>query len=221
MKKLMTATLVVAMTLGVCACTGANNGKEPVTTAGVSIQETTSMQSETTSATTSQEPTQSQQEAMMEATIRGLMTENLNCMYNIFDLNSLPIQGEMKEGEWIYPVDESQFASYAAFEDYIRSVFCQETADLYLKNYPQEGNPRYLNKDGKLYINKQFDGGKGYYVDWSNYTVSIDSISDTTCEFTVTGSVEWPADKPVKEDYPVKGSVVLENGKWLLSKMIH
>lgn len=157
---------------------------------------------------------------LTEEGIRALMTENLNCMLNIFVLNHLPIQGDFVDGQSIYPVNTDKFATFAEFEAYVRSVYTKETADLYLYNFPYEGEPMYFEKDGLLYIDMNKVGGKGYYVDWSDYTVTINSCKNGVCSFTLNAQVEWPAEQPKAEDYPVEGKAVLENGAWLLTEML-
>lgn len=157
---------------------------------------------------------------LTEEGIRALMAENLNCMYNIFVLNHLPIQGDFVAGQSIYPVNTYKFATFEEFENYVRSVYSKETADLYLYNFPYEGEPMYFEKDCLLYIDLNKVGGKGYYVDWSNYTVTINSCENDACSFTLNAQVEWPGEEPQAQDYPVEGKAVFENGTWLLTKML-
>ena len=61
----------------------------------------------------------------------------------------------------IYIVDKTYFKSYEDFESYVRSVYCKETADRLLYDYPYEGNPKYINIDGELCVNTALDGSKG------------------------------------------------------------
>lgn len=222
MKKVIALTLVgTTVLLSACAGKQVENGKKEDTT--VQIVETTSVveESVTTKAAKEENSEKNSKENIKEITeeeIRSLMKENLNCMYNIFVLSMLPSQGEAVE-ENIYQVDQNYFKDYESFENYIRSIYCEKTADMYLNNYPFEGVKKYENRDGMLYENFNYDGGKGYYVDWSDYTVTIDSLSDTECEFTMVATVQWPAEKPVEEPYEVKGKAVYENGKWLFTEM--
>lgn len=59
------------------------------------------------------------------------------------------------------------FADFAAFEEYVHSVFCSETAEIYLYGNSSGRSSRYLNIDGQLYLDINACGAKGYYVDWS------------------------------------------------------
>lgn len=155
-----------------------------------------------------------------EEIIRTLVDDNFNCMKNIFILSSLPTTGEAVDGEYIYKVDESIFKNYAEFEEYIRSIYCKETADMLLYNYPYDNVQKYVDIDGALCLNKMYDGAKGYYVDWSNYSVKIISSDNKKCEFTLTGAIEEPAEIPKIEEYKVNGIAVYENKKWVLTDMI-
>lgn len=156
-----------------------------------------------------------------ENTIRELFDENLYFMINIFELSSLPTVGEPLDGDNIYQVDESYFKDYNEFESRIRSIYTKETADRLLYNFPYEGVQKYFEKDGKLCVNKMYDGGKGYYADWSDYTITIDSFNENECNFTLKAVVIWPADEPKEEIYEVNATAVYENEKWLLTEMVY
>lgn len=157
---------------------------------------------------------------LSESTIAALFDENINCMQNIFVLSTLPHTEEEVEPN-VYVVDESYFTDYAAFEEYIRSVYCKETADILLYDYPYKNEPKYINIDGKLCVNTLLDGSKGYYVDWTDCKIEIKEADDYKCTFSVTGEIEEPSDNPQKEDYTVESTAVSENGKWLLTEMIY
>lgn len=158
-----------------------------------------------------------------EATMRALMKENINCNLNIFALgNLMPVGGEYDTSMGdLVEVDPSEFADWDSFEEYVRSVYCQEAADMYLYNYPYEGQPKYVNQDGKLYLNMTLCGGKGYYVDWTDYQIEVTASTDTRVEVKMIATVEWPSDEPVREPYEATGAFVYENGKWLLESMIY
>lgn len=216
-RKVFTGCLIMAMVIG-SACTKENNGKEDFE----KNQQVTLETQETTQETTQDSITEAAGE-LTEDMIKQLVDEGIYCNLNVFGMTFLPRNSEGIEynGRKLYQVDETVFADYASFEEYIRSVYCKETAELYLYKVPYEDMPRYVNVDGKLYVDTDGEGGKGYYVDWSEYTIEIRKQTETRCEFTVTASVEWPADVPVKEPYPVENAVVLEDGRWVLEKFIY
>lgn len=150
-----------------------------------------------------------------------LFEENINCFVNIFGISNLGYTGEPVQGDNIYRVANNMFKDYAEFENYVCSVYCSAEADRLLNDYPYEDSPMYLNVDGELCINIDLAGAKGYYADWSDCVITINSADENRCEFTATGYIEEPAEVPVKEDYPVSGAAVFENGKWVLEKMIY
>lgn len=156
--------------------------------------------------------------AITEEELRHLIDEDIKCN-SWFECGSLPTDPSADETQNERLVDRSIFADYASFENYIRSVYCEKEADRLLNDFPMEGVQKYFNKDGMLYLDVNYDGGKGYYVNWENYTVSIDSVDGSSCTFTVTASVEWPADEPQEEPYTVTTTAVLENGSWVLSEL--
>ncbi|MGN0135254.1 hypothetical protein [Anaerotignum sp.] len=202
-KKFLSLMTVFVLSFILCSCGGnASDEKEP---------------SDTTDET---EVISSENSEITEDTLLDLFKENIYCMVNIFSINHLPYDEETQGGH-ICKVSDERFASFSDFEAYIRSVYCGAEADRLLNHYPYEDSPMYLNVDGELYINVDLAGAKGYYVDWSNCEITIDSADAERCEFTVKGSVEEPAEVPVQEDYFTNGVAVFENGKWVLEKMIY
>lgn len=169
---------------------------------------------------TTAEETQAQSAEFDEAIIRNLVDENTYCLRNLYGATSLYPVGDPVQDDHIYKADTDRFADYAEFESYVRSVFCTNEADRLLYNSPYEGQPMYVNVDGMLCVDTYLAGAKGYYVDWSDYRVEIISADDNRCEFIVTAQIEEPAEVPVKEDYPVNGAVVYENGGWRLEKLL-
>lgn len=156
-----------------------------------------------------------------EAELRNLIDNNIYCMFNVFDLGTLPTTGEPVDGTNLYQVDTDIFKNYSEFEEYVRSIYSKDWADTLLYNYPYEGVRLYSEVDGKLYVDMTYAGAKGYYVDWNDYSVQIDTVKAGICEFTIKTSVEWPADNPVKEDYILNETAVYENGGWRLTRIIY
>lgn len=152
--------------------------------------------------------------------INELIEKNLYCMFEIFSLGSLPTQGEPLH-DMVYLVDETKFASYSAFESYLRDIYVKDEADLLLYNYPMEGRPKYLNEAGKLCVDMELDGGRGYYVDWENYTFERHLNSANRCDLVLHALIEEPADEPVAEEYEVTVTVLYQNGKWMLTELFY
>lgn len=211
MKKLNLLTCVLTAGILFCGCVDDTKLLESKVTTGekVSITQETASVAEKTNQVT-------------ESILKELIDKNIYCNIHIFN-GKLPLKDAETDMDKtsLYQVSDDAFKDYAAFENYIRSVYCQSTADMYLNNYPEEGLQKYKNVDGKLYIDLKYCGEKGYYVNWDKYTVTIDKEDAKNCEFTVKTTVEMPADKPTLEEYTVKGTAVFENGKWVLEKMLY
>lgn len=154
-----------------------------------------------------------------ESIIKDLFSKNLTCM-EIFTLRPLRYDFSEKIRDNICPVISETFADYASFESYIRSVYIPQTANRLLYDTPYEDDPIYVNIDGRLCINANYDGGRGYYVDWSNYTVDIISVTEDACEFTVSAVQILPGEDNIAEDYSVSGRLILCDGEWRLEEMI-
>ena len=159
-------------------------------------------------------------EDSIDKTITALFDQNVYCMTRIFGACHLPYEGEPVEGDNIYKVN-SEFSGYSEFEEYIRGVYAKDEADRLLYDCPYEGEPMYVNVDGMLCININLAGAKGYYVDWKDCDITVNSADGEKCSFTVRGSIEEPAAVPEKKDYYADGSAVFENGQWLLEKVIY
>lgn len=156
--------------------------------------------------------------AITEDDLRRLIAGNIKCNA-WFGYSSLPTDPSADLSQSGRQVDTNYFADYASFEEYIRSIYCRQEADRLLYNFPEEGVQKYYDQDGMLYLNVNYDGAKGYYVDWSDYTLTIDSVQGNLCTFTATATVEWPADEPKKEPYSVTQTAVLEDGSWVLTQL--
>lgn len=201
-KKITSLVLVGAMAFALYACGNAKDGKE---TENGGNKSTTQIEIKSNEFT--------------ENILKELVANNLHCMEDIFELKSLKYQEVAKEGTTLCLVDSTEFKDYAAFENYVRSVYCKVEADRLLNSYPQEGKPKYVNVDGKLYFDTARMTGKGYYVNWDNYTYTIDSNTADKCEFTLKAKETIIGEKNTQVDYEVKVTAILENGKWVLTKM--
>lgn len=154
--------------------------------------------------------------------LRTLIEENIYCNM-IYNLKNLPTKEEIdyESEKYLYETDSEKFPDYASFESYIRSVYCKAEADRLLYDCPYEGMPMYTESDGKLCIDSRYLGSKGYYVDWTDFSFSINSSDNDRVSFTLFGKAEYPSDEPVIEEYSVSGAVVYENGSWRLEEMLY
>lgn len=225
MKKKITAVIILAALMAGCAQIADDPAQTNIITESAATSETTA-EVTTTSETDAPVRTEDTETAapvstVSEEELRALMEENLYCMRNIFTLGTLPYGESPIQGENIYKVEDERFATFADLEEYVRGVYCKETADMYLYNYPYEGEPLYFDVDGQLCIDINRAGTKGYYVDWTDFGLDITSADESVCEFTVTGLAEEPADEPTFTEYTVNAKAVCEDGKWVLEKMIY
>lgn len=225
-KKSFFAACMLTMVMGVCSCSSENADnetawtKESVTTESVTTESVTKENAATENVTTE---SQTVSQELTEEHLKWLIDENIYCNLYVFGMHSLPREEEEidYQGRKLHQVDTDIFVDFATFEEYLRSVFCSETAQLYLYKNPNEENPQYVNVDGKLYVDISSEGGRGYFVDWSEYTFEIKTQSEGKCEFTVTAMIEEPAEVPVKEPYTVECEAVFEDGRWVLARMIY
>lgn len=229
MKKKITAIIILAVLMAGCAKITDEPAQTNVITESAAAETTAEV---TTAASETDAPVQTEDaetetetaapvSTVSEEELRTLMEENLYCMRYVFTLGTLPYGESPIQGENIYKVEDERFATFADLEEYVRGVYCKETADMYLYNYPYEGEPLYIDIDGQLCIDIYRAGAKGYYVDWTDFGLTITSADDSVCEFTVTGLAEEPADEPTFTEYTVNAKAVCEDGKWVLEKMIY
>lgn len=228
--KIMTAAAAVALLL-----TGCGEQSGTITTITVSETETISeteaisetemtsvsetSHTEETAPETSETDTSASEEDM-EKTISELFERNIICSVYAFGSADLAWGGEPVSGDNIYKVTDDRFSSYSDLESLVRNTYCKATADMLLYDFPYEGTQLYVDVDGMLCINADYAGGKGYYVDWTDTKIIIDSLTADRCEFTAVGSITEPADEPIAEEYRVSGAAVYEDGKWLLEYLM-
>lgn len=200
----------------------ADENTEPET----EVSEETEINSETDYEVTTTESTyeNNTDSSEMTAVIKNLTDKNLDCMYHIYGLSmlpcdeSVPIEYDNPE-TYLAKCTSEKFRTYNDLAEYTYSVYTDSLA-YELLNYEVQSQKRYVDVDGELYCNRYCNGGKGYYVDWENYSVSIDELADDYCIFTLYATVTWPAENPVAEDYTVAGKAVLEDGEWVLTAML-
>ena len=154
-----------------------------------------------------------------ENDLETLFDRNLNCVLNIFDLGYLQFEEASENG--LHKVTDPRFKDFAELEAYVRETYVPQVANELLFGEIVPGHTMYVNRDGALYIDETVLGGVGYYVDWSRYTVSVESLDGNTCVFTVTASILEPGDNVTPEPYVKTATAVYENGAWLLTEKIY
>lgn len=218
MKRIL-ATGILTLTMGaLCAC-GTTGGQASVTTQAENnnLEEYTEAGNKITDLT-AEIPVETG--GISDQELHYLIDENVRCNY-WFACGSLPVDETSSKDGSLRLIDQDYFANYAEFETYVRSIYCKEEADRLLYNYPEEGSQKYVENEGVLYLDLNYDGAKGYYVDWSDYTVTVDVLSEDSCTFTIHTTIEEPSDEPVSEDYTLTETAVKEDGGWRLTKLFY
>ncbi len=157
-----------------------------------------------------------------ERTLREMIDRNLTCVLNVFELTYLYYDRQSQPtAGGLYRVSDPRFTDYAELDEFVRKTYVKETADRLLLEERSPGHTLYVNVDGALYIDPAAIGGKGYYVDWSGYSITITEQTAERCAFKVTAPVTYPGDHPVPETYEKEGEAVLQGGVWLLKDAIY
>ena len=218
MKRTVSIILVLIMLLALFAC-GNEKAAEQTATAGKAETETAPTLTEPATEEPAESTESAEEPAVTEAELTDLFDRNLVCTLNVFDLNQL--QYEEAGADGLHKVTDPRFADFAELEAFVRSTYTAATAEEILFGESVPGHTLYVNKDGAIYIDERAIGGKGYYVDWSRYTVSIDSCTEDRCEFTVTASITEPGENTSPEPYVKTATAVFEDGAWLLTERVY
>ena len=157
--------------------------------------------------------------AITEEEIKALLSENAYCNINLFTVSSLWPKGDALK-DHIYEADTEKFADYKAFKKYLSNIYTADYVKYLLNDYPEKGNPLYVNIDGKLCINANLMAGRGYDVNWDNPKITIKEQTETESTFEATVSKTESGKNTKSEDYTVTVTAVYENGKWLLPEII-
>ena len=231
--KLLLLTAICVTTFVIVAGCGTKNASVTNDAPGATIDtntpeattpEATTPDATTPDATTVEAPTgESETGEHVLPEIEKLIKDNYECGIRILN-GELPHENngdynENDESTYICKVTDDRFKTFDDFDKYVRSLYTGEVADKYLTG----DKARYINKDGKLYINLKECGAKGYYVDWNDAKVTLDYVGVLECKFTVTGYLSEPGDNVKPEEYSVSGTVVREkeDGSWLLTEIIY
>lgn len=235
MKKKMVLTGVVCASLFLTACatsdtatTQSNTTTEAeVTTEAVTQAATKEEQTEQEVEATKEETEVKETEApdtesrLTEGQIRKIFDNNLTIVLSYYQNPRLTFDID-QEATGIYPIEDSAFASYADFETLIKNTYTDDAAKILLQDgYPSEGKVLFLEQDGKLCINLDNELPRGYFIDWSDYTITGIRQENDTITFTATGAVTEPGDNVDKEAHPVEAKLVNVDGSWKLANLYY
>ena len=151
--------------------------------------------------------------ACTELTIRKLMEQNLDC-YFLYYVEPLPVTTQRNSDGYL-GTDGSIYKTFSEFENLIKTTYVKESADKLL-NYPSKETPLYKGVQDSIFVKPDVAEFEKYDIIWDDsYTITIDSSTDTQCNFTLnTTDLD---NKP----YTTKGSAKVQNGKWLLADIIY
>lgn len=166
---------------------------------------------------------------LLNTKLNKLFQNNLRCA-ELFLNTDIETEGGAIDGESIYHVAPSQFENYEAFREYIYSVYCDNSAEIYLTstkfnvgiNFPNPEKPLYFEYEGKLCIDyKNAHPGHEIIFDWSQYNLEIVDFNESTCTFTVTSTMEPYFDGYTTEESCITCTAYLEDGEWRLEEMYY
>lgn len=226
MKKSIIFTMLITMVICLCACSKKSSDNVPPQTESKSESE-----SQTESATKDSLRETDSEETIIETSASGtenkavsneslanrmreLVDGNLYTIYHITGFSYLPHE-ESTFNEYYHKVTSEQFQTVNDIRYYLSTIYTQDATSVIMA----ELEPLYTDIDGSLYVNAMYMGGKGYYVDWENYSVTVTYSDESVCKFTVTASLEEPGDTPQITPYILEITAINENGIWLLDQM--
>lgn len=227
MKRILSAVLAAALLLCLASCGAPRETAAPATAPGETRETRETVPTEPAAEPTVKETEEQSTEepfetsaapGLTEKALRDLIDRNLNCILNFFEMGTLQYD-TAPTANGLHKVTDPRFSDYAAFEDYVRGTYVKEIADGLLGDR-LPGHPLYVNVDGALYLDEAALAAKGYYVDWANYALSMDSLTADRCTFTVTATILEPGDSLTPAPYTATGTAVVEDGVWLLTDRI-
>ena len=198
MKKTILFLLAVIMLITACSC---------------SVKNTEPKKSDPSEISSEVETQEAQTIPLVIA--KELFDRNLRCTLEIFDLRTLDYEEEPVEGTFC-PVKDEKFKTFADLEEYVNATYVKDVADSLLIE-----RGLYKEVNGVFCIDTSKLGGKGYYVDWTDYDIEITSGDEDTCELTVTASIEEPSDTPTSEPYIKTVKAKNVDGNWLLETIVY
>lgn len=156
----------------------------------------------------------------MESTFRELVDSNYFCITTMFYYGVLPFDASgATSDEQFATVKSDKFNNVDAIRSFLTKTYTQAEVDRLLNHYI-DGTPLYIDNEGALMVDLSQASYAGMPTPWESYTVTIVSIDDEKCIFTV--DAQYPSD-PLREG-PNNGiysfCAIYEDG-WKLSEMVY
>ncbi len=168
----------------------------------------------------------------MEAEMRHLFSQNLMYIQSLFVGGTPSVVGDPVNGDNLYQVDTSLCNDYISHVDYLKGIYCDAAAEIYLtsSNYgigidaPYPDQPLYVEYEGMLCVdmNNRIDGYRQLYpFTWSNFDITIIYKDESTCVFEAMSLDEPIYDGYTKEDSTQTCTALFEDGQWVLQYMYY
>lgn len=151
----------------------------------------------------------------MDGIVQQLMDKNIEYCTKIYYFGSLPTTTE-SVGPNLVRVTNERFSSYNEYTNFVYSIYSNANASYMI------GLAKYFGINNVLSLNLAFKHQETlpteYNVDWSSYVIEKLSQSDTSYTFNIYVNEVKDGQKTLC----VKtGTIILENGKWVLEKPIY
>jgi len=200
MKNLLITMLLLVITLSFCGC------KKP-------IKESNNNQSDTSSATNINT---SEENENVVAKMKELADANIYILKNITGFLYLPTE-DTPINEHYYKVKSDKFKKVQDIKQYLSEVYVSSVCDMIMENLKDI----YVDLDGELYIDERYKAGKGYFVNWDNYTLNVESLKENKCEFKLSATKEEPGEVTTATPYIVNVTAQKIDGVWLLTNVFY
>lgn len=141
--------------------------------------------------------------------LRTLVRTNAFLVEEVFIKDHLPVDTDKSvtnENGTFAPVVSEKIRSYTELESTIRSTYTKEAADKLL------AEKRYVDIDGKLYLDMKFGKDSDYTTDWSDFEAEISLNGEDKYSIEITAKNEKGRKKIINASaVTIDGSIRLEN----------
>ncbi len=152
----------------------------------------------------------------MVALIHPLVERNMECVEHIFYYGTLSANTqEQLAGMDAYAVQSEDFPSYTALLQFLQQTYVSPVVDDLMNMRTGDSQyPLYFEHENTLYINTAMRPQLDSELDWTDYTIAIQSTSALSCDFTV-----GLRNKQTDTELSISMNAVFEDGTWLLSSV--
>ncbi|MDR1755304.1 MAG: hypothetical protein LBR74_10500 [Eubacterium sp.] len=156
-----------------------------------------------------------EQKKEMSSAAKQLINNNYEIV-KLFYVNGLPTAPEPYGNipqDGILTVVSDEYASLSDIDSFVDSVFVPAVAET-IKNDPAGNGPLFYDRNGVLGQSYEFEPDKNYPISWEQAPYTLNPISETECDINLTLRKNGI-------DTGFETSMIKENGKWLLTKIIY